>query len=99
MRVLGKPMADMVTVRPYLEMQSLLDKDIPPGKRYYNKSHNVRRIDTGIIDAVLQFTASMLPYPSMIGFQRLHGAAARVATDATAFPHRYDHHVVWISPA
>ena len=40
----------------------------------------------------------MLPCPSMIGFQRLHGSAARVAADATAFPHRYNHHVVWISP-
>lgn len=76
LRDFGKPMADMIAVRPYLEMQSLFDKDIPPGKRYYNKSHNLRRIDAGTIDAVLQFTATILPYPSMIGFQRLHGAAA-----------------------
>jgi FAD/FMN-containing dehydrogenase len=98
LRDFGKPMADMVSERPYLEMQSLFDKDIPPGKRYYNKSHNLRRINAGTIDAVLKFTATMLPYPSMIGFQRLHGAAARVAPAETAFPHRYDHHVVWISP-
>ena len=99
LRDFGRPMADMVTVRPYLEMQSLFDKDIPPGKRYYNKSHNLRRINAGTIDAVLQFTATMLPYPSMIGFQHLHGAAARVSPAETAFPHRYDHHVIWISPA
>lgn len=99
LRDFGKPMADMVSERPYLEMQSLFDRDIPPGKRYYNKAHNFSRISSGSIDAVLQFTATMLPYPSMIGFQRLHGAAVRVAPEATAFPHRYDHHVVWISPA
>jgi FAD/FMN-containing dehydrogenase len=98
LRAFGKPMADMLAERPYLEMQSLFDKDIPPGKRYYNKAHNMRRIGAGAVDAVLRFTATMLPYPSMIGFQRLHGAGARVAADATAFPHRYDHHVVWISP-
>jgi len=99
LRDFGKPMADMIAERPYLEMQSLFDKDIPPGKRYYNKSHNLRRINAGTIDVVLEFTATMLPYPSMIGFQRLHGAAARVGSAETAFPHRYDHHVVWISPA
>jgi FAD/FMN-containing dehydrogenase len=98
LRAFGKPMADMLAERPYLEMQSLFDRDIPPGKRYYNRAHNVRRIDSGIIDAVLRFTATMLPYPSMIGFQRLHGSASRVPVNATAFPHRYDHHVVWISP-
>jgi FAD/FMN-containing dehydrogenase len=98
LRGFGKPMVDMLAERPYLEMQSLFDKDIPPGKRYYNKAHNVRRLNPGVIEAVLRFTATMLPYPSMIGFQHLHGAGARVSTAATAFPHRYDHHVVWISP-
>jgi FAD/FMN-containing dehydrogenase len=98
LRAFGKPMADMLTERPYLEMQSLFDRDIPPGKRYYNKAHNLKRITAGAIDVVLRFTATMLPYPSMIGFQRLHGAGARVPPEATAFPHRYNHHVVWISP-
>ncbi len=98
LRAFGKPMADMLAERPYLEMQSLFDRDIPPGKRYYNKAHNLKRITAGAIDVVMRFTATMLPYPSMIGFQRLHGAGARVAPDATAFPHRYNHHVVWISP-
>jgi FAD/FMN-containing dehydrogenase len=99
LRNFGKPMADMIAERPYLEMQSLFDKDIPPGKRYYNKAHNLRRMNAGTIDAVLHFTATMLPYPSMIGFQQLHGAGTRVPQGATAFPHRYDHHVIWISPA
>ncbi len=98
LRHFAKPMADMLVERPYLEMQPLFDKDIPPGKRYYNKAHNLSRINAGTIDAVLRFTATMLPYPSMIGFQQLHGAGTRVPTAATAFPHRYDHHVVWISP-
>jgi FAD/FMN-containing dehydrogenase len=98
-RSFGKPMMDMLTERPYLEMQSLFDKDIPPGKRYCNKAHNLRRMNTETIELVQHFTATMLPYPSMIGFQPLHGAGARVAQEATAFPHRYDHHVIWITPA
>jgi FAD/FMN-containing dehydrogenase len=98
LRSFGKPMADLVAERPYLEMQSLFDKDIPPGKRYYNRAHNMRRLNSGAIETVLRFTASMLPYPSMIGFQQLHGSASRISAEASAFPHRYDHHVVWISP-
>jgi hypothetical protein len=83
LRGFGKPMVDLLTERPYLELQSLFDKDIPPGKRYYNKAHNLRHITSGAIDVVLRSTATMLPYPSMIGFQRLHGAGTRVAEDAT----------------
>jgi hypothetical protein len=43
-RAFAKPMVDMAAERPYLEMQSLFDKDIPPGKRYYNRAHNLRRL-------------------------------------------------------
>jgi FAD/FMN-containing dehydrogenase len=37
LRAFAKPMVDMVAERPYAEMQSLFDQDIPPGKRYYNR--------------------------------------------------------------
>jgi FAD/FMN-containing dehydrogenase len=89
---------DMIQERPYQEMQSLFDADYPPGRRYYNKSHNVTEFTPGVIDAVIRFTETMSPYPSMIGFQQLHGAASRIAASASAFPHRKPHHVIWISP-
>jgi FAD/FMN-containing dehydrogenase len=98
LRSFAPPMVDMIQQRPYLEMQSLFDADLPPGRRYYNKTHSLRRFNDGAINTVLRFTATMSPYPSMIGFQQLHGAASRVAANATAFPHRDPHHVVWISP-
>jgi FAD/FMN-containing dehydrogenase len=97
-RGFAEPLVDMVQARPYLEMQSLFDADMAPGRRYNNKAHNARRLNAGIIDTVLEDVPHMLPYPSMIGFQGLHGAASRVPVDACAYPHRYDHHVVWISP-
>lgn len=92
------PVMDMVQERPYLEMQSLFDADMAPGKRYYNKAHSTRRLNEGLINTVIEDIPSMLPYPSMIGFQSLHGAASRVSAEACAYPHRYDHHVIWISP-
>jgi hypothetical protein len=98
LRRFAPPIVDMIRERPYLEMQSLFDPDYPPGRRYYNKAHILRRFEGGAIDATLRFAATMPPRPSSIGFQQLHGAAARVSTSATAFPHRYDHHVAWISP-
>jgi FAD/FMN-containing dehydrogenase len=98
LRSFATPLVDMVQQRPYLEMQSLFDADLPPGRRYYNKTHSLRQINDGAIETVLRFTATMSPYPSMIGFQQLHGAASRMASNASAYPHRYPHHVVWISP-
>lgn len=97
-RRFAPPLVDMIQERPYLEMQSLFDADLPSGRRYYNKAHNVHRFNDGVIDTSLRYVATMAPYPSMIGFQQLHGAASRVPADGTAYPHRYDHHVVWISP-
>jgi FAD/FMN-containing dehydrogenase len=98
LRRFAPALVDMIKERPYLEMQSLFDADLPPGRRYCNKTHNVSRFNDGVIDTVLKHVATMAPYPSMIGFQQLHGAASRVPADGTAYPHRYDHHVVWISP-
>jgi FAD/FMN-containing dehydrogenase len=98
LRSFASPLVDLIQERPYLEMQSLFDADLPPGRRYYNKTHNLRHFNDGVIATVLRFTATMSPYPSMIGFQQLHGAASRFTTDATAYPHRYPHQVVWISP-
>ena len=98
LRRFAPPLVDMIQERPYLEMQSMFDADYPPGRRYYNKSHNITRFTEAAIDTVIRFTATMSAYPSMIGFQQLHGAASRVPVTATAFPHRHDHHVIWISP-
>jgi hypothetical protein len=98
LRRFAPPIVDMIQERPYLEMQSLFDPDYPPGRRYYNKAHILRRFESGAIDATLRFAATMPPRPSSIGFQQLHGTAARVSASASAFPHRYDHHVAWISP-
>src|SRR5438045_96411 len=39
LRKVGKPVADIVTRRPYTQMQSLLDATQPKGRRYYWKSH------------------------------------------------------------
>jgi len=98
LRTFGTPTADLIQLRPYVQMQSLFDPMNPPGRRYYNKTHNVSKIGTETIDTVLRYMGKAPTASTMIAFQQFHGAAGRVPTDGTAFPHRYDHHVTWINP-
>ena len=98
LRTYATPIADLIQLRPYVEMQSLFDATFPPGRRYYNKAHNVSAFGDGLVDTTLRY-AKKLPGPdSSIAFQQLHGLAARVAVSDTAFPHRYEHHVAWVDP-
>ncbi|MBI4474133.1 MAG: FAD-binding oxidoreductase [Acidobacteria bacterium] len=99
LRSFSSPLADMIAPRPYVEMQKLLDDAWPPGRHYYNKAHNIRRLNDGAIQTVLRYSAALPTSVSNIAFQQLHGAASRVAPDATAFPHRYDHHDLLVHPA
>ena len=98
LRTFGAPIADLIQPRPYLEVQSLFDPLNPPGRRYYNKAHNISKVEDGAIDTVFQHMAKVPTPNGSIALQQLHGAAARVATSDTAFPHRHNHHVAWITP-
>src|SRR5271163_2204583 len=98
LRTYATPIADMIQLRPYLEMQSLFDVSFPPGRRYYHKAHNISVLNNEAVDTVLHFAAHLPTPGSSIAFQQLHGLAGRIFASDTAFPHRYDHHVVWIDP-
>lgn len=99
LRTFGRPLADLIAPQPYVQMQTLLDEAWPPGRRYYNKSSIVRRLSEGAIEILLTYAGAMPTPVSAIALQQLHGAAGRVADDATAFPHRYDHHSCYVHPA
>jgi FAD/FMN-containing dehydrogenase len=74
LRAFGRPVADIVTRRPYTQMQSLLDATQPKGRRYYWKSHYLSAIDPKAIDVVIDH-ATRLPSPhSAIIFFQLQGA-------------------------
>ena len=98
LRTFGAPMADLIQQRPYLEVQALFDALNPPGRRYYNKAHNISKVEDGAIDAILHYMAKVPTPNGSIALQQLHGAATRVLATDTAFPHRHDHHVAWITP-
>jgi FAD/FMN-containing dehydrogenase len=99
LRKFAKPVADLIQPRSYLEMQGLLDDTWPPGRHYYNKAHNIRKLSDGAIQTILRYSAKLPTTFTNIAFQQLHGAASRVPTSETAFPHRYDHYDLLVHPA
>jgi FAD/FMN-containing dehydrogenase len=104
-RKLGTPLADLIQERSYITMQSMFDDLFTPNRLYYWKSSLIRTVDRSFIDVALERAAEMPLTPgTFIYMQQLHGAATRIHTSATAFPHRYDHFncgamAGWDSPA
>ncbi|HEV2336835.1 MAG TPA: FAD-binding protein [Stellaceae bacterium] len=96
---LGAPLANGIAVQPYVKVQAQLDAQWPPGRLYYLKSNVVRRLEEPAIDQLVEWGRKMPTPRTAIAFQQLHGAASRVRSDATAFPHRYDHYSMYIEPA
>ena len=82
------PVEDTIQPMPYLALQSAPDAGFPPGRLHYWKAGWLRSVTGDAIDTLMRFVPR-LPSPfSGIGLQQMHGAAARVAPSATAFPHR-----------
>jgi hypothetical protein len=103
-RLSSSPAASVVRGRhapaqPYVQLQTLFDAAWPPGRLYYIKSSVVRRLEEAAIDKYLDCARTMPTPLSAIAFQQLHGAASRVRSDDTAFPHRFDHYNLYIHPA
>ncbi len=70
LRAVGKPVADIVTRRPYTQMQSLLDATQPKGRRYYWKSHYLPRIDARLIDVAIDHARRFQsPHSAILMFQ------------------------------
>ena len=99
LRTVASPLADLIAAKPYVEHQTLFDDTWGPGRFYYSKSSIVRRLNETAIEAFLDLARTMPTPQTGIVFQQMHGAASRVGADETAFPHRYDHHSLYIHPS
>lgn len=101
---LGQPVGSHLGPMPYTAWQSAFDPLLTPGARNYWKSHNFRTLSDPALDLIVQY-AGQLPSPhSEIFLAQLGGAAARMASDATAYPHRdiefgMNVHTRWEDPA
>jgi FAD/FMN-containing dehydrogenase len=103
-REFGAPAVDSVAQMPYPASQTILDDGFPPGHHNYWRSHFLTGLPDELIDGVVE-RYSHVPSPlSLIGFEHMGGAVARVGRDETAFNHRdYDYNILivsrWADPA
>lgn len=102
LRRFGSPTEDTAEVMDYCTLQRVIDERFPAERQHYWKTNFLTELSDAAIDTLLHFAAerpspasvhgAVGPSRASIGFQHVHGAAARVGSAATAFPHRRDHH-------
>jgi Berberine and berberine like len=76
----------------YADLQRRSDAGFPPDQQHYWKSGFLKNLTDDAIEVMIEFVEQMPSPTSGVGLQHLHGAAARVPREATAFPHRDNHH-------
>jgi len=89
----GSPLMDTIGPLPYIEQQRLLDQAAPPGLRNYWKAEFIDRLSPSFIDTWVDAFSNVASAMSYQLLFPIHGVAARVAPDATAFPLRGGVHV------
>lgn len=103
-RDFGSPLADMVQPMPYSARQHMLDDMGLHGPRRYWKSGFLPELSDDVIDVFASHASNLISPMTAIPMFNMHGAATRVAPDATAFGHRthqWDIDIVsqWLDPA
>jgi FAD/FMN-containing dehydrogenase len=90
-RSLGRPVADSVRPLDYVALQRSGDLDEKRAIGSYSKTGFVHRISPQLVDAIVNGLEEHPQRQTHVGFQHCGGAISRVASDATAFPHRGIH--------
>ena len=81
LRRVGQPVADIVTRRPYTQMQSLLDATQPKGRRYYWKSHYLPRVSPELAGLAVEHLGKLAsPHSAILMFQ-IGGALNELPAD------------------
>lgn len=84
----GHPIGDGLAPTPFTAFQKAFDPLLAPGARNYWKTNNFKELDDSLIDILLEY-AKKLPSPhTELFFGQMGGASNRIASDATAYPHR-----------
>jgi FAD/FMN-containing dehydrogenase len=85
LRKFGVPLADLIGSISYGQLQTMFDPAAPPGLRRYWKSGYLPELPEDLIDAIVKHAAAKTSPYSLIIFFHIHGNAARLAPNATAF--------------
>ncbi len=90
LRSFGKPLVDQFQVMPYTAFQKAIDWWAEPGKHHYWRSGFMKELPEHALGVLANFGEHKPLKRCGFGVEFMHGAAARVAPDATAFAHRKD---------
>ncbi len=88
LRAFGPPAADRVGRMPYAAMQQTFDAGTPYGIRSYWKSTFLQSLPDAAIDMFVECAGARTSPRTVVKLEHAHGAVARVAPNATAFPAR-----------
>lgn len=97
LRGFGRPLLDLVDLRPYSALQSLLDATVPHGWHYYWKSAELGPLEDGIVDLLVEHSTRIRSPRSYTVIFQLGGAVVDVHENATAYSHRDAAHNVNIN--
>ena len=84
----GSPIDSRLQAIPYLQIQSAGDSLFPRGRRYYWKAQFLREISDGAIAALLDTYARAPNHSSLLVFQQVGGAIARVPASHSPYANR-----------
>ena len=74
LKTFGRPLADTIVTKPFIEHQTMLDAGQPFGRRYYWKSDYFAEVGDGLIDAVLEHAERIASPHSAMLLMHLGGA-------------------------
>jgi FAD/FMN-containing dehydrogenase len=96
---LGTPLVNKIEPMSYSELIGIYDSQVQNGRDYYSKTRWLSDLTPEIISLLLKAGSERTSPHSLIALHHFHGAAARVAGEATAFGMRQSHFMVEIVPA
>jgi hypothetical protein len=57
LRSFGRPLLDLVALRHYTGLQSIVDPTVPHGWNYYWKAASIVALDDSIVDALIEHSS------------------------------------------
>jgi FAD/FMN-containing dehydrogenase len=88
LKFFGPPAQDLLGPMPYVAQQRIFDGGFPAGSYYYTKADSLADLTDEAIEVFSEYAATKPSPLSGVLVQTVCGAASRVASAATAFPHR-----------
>ncbi|TAK83350.1 MAG: FAD-binding oxidoreductase [Betaproteobacteria bacterium] len=75
LRAFGPPLVDGISLKPYVEHQTMFDAAQPPGRHNYWKTSYLRELGDAAIDAIVDSARRMTSPLSLLALYQLGGAA------------------------